>query len=294
MLDLLQQFAPDGSRPAVSRQAAIRSCELAGDAWAARLVTQVPGGATLDPVAIDRLEVEVHREIARLSRVTANHRRMRWLLAPVVDGIRQTDRSAPIRIVDLGCGDGDLVRSLARRPMGADLELVGIDLNPMLVDRARSLAAAEGLACRFEVGDARAPRDDATILTSTALLHHLRGPDLDALFAAQSAGSAEACVHLDLRPDRHAVAAVAAAHLVLMRSPVSRHDGVRSAQRAHPIEELIRAARGAEGFAFRTRVLSRFDPLCSMLNVLVGVRTPIPSAGTERAEISEPASVAVA
>lgn len=62
------------------------------------------------------------------------------------------------RILDVGCGDGRHLRSLARRGIGG----VGIDVSPALVAAARDAAAVEssgwpdGVEVRFEVADARA------------------------------------------------------------------------------------------------------------------------------------------
>ncbi|MBK7645346.1 MAG: class I SAM-dependent methyltransferase [Planctomycetes bacterium] len=56
------------------------------------------------------------------------------------------------RVLDLACGTGNLALPAARA--GADV--VGIDLAPQLLEAARTRAAAEGLAIRFEEGNAEA------------------------------------------------------------------------------------------------------------------------------------------
>lgn len=54
-------------------------------------------------------------------------------------------------VLDVGCGDGGVLRDLAR--LGASPErLAGVDLLPERIDRARELT----VGARFEVGDARA------------------------------------------------------------------------------------------------------------------------------------------
>lgn len=58
----------------------------------------------------------------------------------------------------MGCGLGFVVRAMAASSaLGADVELVGVDLNPVLIAEARRLAELEGLACRFTQGDAFRP-----------------------------------------------------------------------------------------------------------------------------------------
>jgi magnesium-protoporphyrin O-methyltransferase len=53
------------------------------------------------------------------------------------------------RVLDAGCGTGQLAVELARR--GA--EVVAVDLSPTLVAHARERAAAAGVAVRFHAGD---------------------------------------------------------------------------------------------------------------------------------------------
>ncbi|GAB6062061.1 tRNA1(Val) (adenine(37)-N6)-methyltransferase [Deferrisoma palaeochoriense] len=61
------------------------------------------------------------------------------------------------RVLDLGCGCG--VVGLCLLALGGAGELVGVDRNPAMVDRARRSAAASGLAdrARFEQADLREP-----------------------------------------------------------------------------------------------------------------------------------------
>ncbi|HAB47171.1 MAG: class I SAM-dependent methyltransferase [Betaproteobacteria bacterium] len=56
------------------------------------------------------------------------------------------------RLIDLGCGDGRIVRTAAQRYR---IHGLGVDLDPALVLRAQALATEQGLQayCRFEVRD---------------------------------------------------------------------------------------------------------------------------------------------
>ena len=62
--------------------------------------------------------------------------------------------AAEHRVLDVGCGTGDLARAAARRvPEGA---VLGLDLSEVMIEIARRDAAAQGLAnVTFEVGDAQ-------------------------------------------------------------------------------------------------------------------------------------------
>jgi SAM-dependent methyltransferase len=71
----------------------------------------------------------------------------------VVDAMLEMAQLKPgDRLIDLGCGDGRIVRTAARRYRVSGL---GVDLDPSLVRRAQRLAHDEGLQayCRFEVRD---------------------------------------------------------------------------------------------------------------------------------------------
>ncbi|MFO0632942.1 MAG: class I SAM-dependent methyltransferase [Nannocystaceae bacterium] len=56
------------------------------------------------------------------------------------------------RVLDVGCGTGENALACAR----ANLAVLGVDLAPLAIERARHKAAAQGLAAEFEVADALA------------------------------------------------------------------------------------------------------------------------------------------
>ncbi|MDH6461365.1 SAM-dependent methyltransferase [Micromonospora sp. A200] len=76
--------------------------------------------------------------------------------APLLAGVRPGDR-----VLDVGCGNGQLTRLAARR--AGDGHAVGIDLSAPMLDRARAGAAAEQVGnVRFIQGDAQVhPLPDA-------------------------------------------------------------------------------------------------------------------------------------
>src|SRR5215475_8478674 len=62
---------------------------------------------------------------------------------PFADVVALIQPGAHLRIVDLGCGPGNLTRQLAER--FGDAEVVGLDSSPTMLQKAREHAAA-GLA----------------------------------------------------------------------------------------------------------------------------------------------------
>lgn len=78
--------------------------------------------------------------------------------------------AGPRRVVDLGCGGGQLTLSLAERWPGAEVE--GIDSSPEMIAEARALAGP----VRFREGDAATWSDPgADVIVSNACLHWVPG-----------------------------------------------------------------------------------------------------------------------
>jgi SAM-dependent methyltransferase len=188
--------------------------------------------------------------------------------------------AGPVRVIDVGCGLGFVVRAMADSlALGDDVELVGVDLNPVLVAGARRLAEGEALACRFVQGDALRPGVAADegrrcIVISSGLMHHLPEAGLSDFFAAQARLGVAAFAHWDIAPCLWSTVGAWVFHQARMREPVSRHDGVVSARRSYPAGVLEAAARaGAPGYDIRVLEGSRWHPRAlDVLRPVVGIR----------------------
>ena len=78
------------------------------------------------------------------------------------------------RVLEVGCGPGDLLLQLGRRVPGADL--TGIDPDPAALRKARRKAARRGLTVRFMLAYADElplPDDSLDRVLSSYMLHHL-------------------------------------------------------------------------------------------------------------------------
>jgi SAM-dependent methyltransferase len=73
--------------------------------------------------------------------------------------------------IDVGCGAGWLVNAAAYHHA---CPILGIDFNPVAIERARAVAAELAVEARFEVADLFAfrPRERYALATSVGVLHH--------------------------------------------------------------------------------------------------------------------------
>ncbi|MBW8485261.1 class I SAM-dependent methyltransferase [Actinomadura parmotrematis] len=275
--DLITVTDPRSLRRApVRRDDVLRTLAEAGNRRAARIVGTLPvdGDGVLDPAAVDRLLIGVHTELQRLSEEMRIGERVLHLLGPLLEAIRETaEPGARLRLVDIGCGLGYLVRRLAAtRALGPGVELIGVDLDAALAGEAARLAQAEGLDCRFVHANAFDLPEAATVYVSTGVLHHFRGPALAEFLQAQAASSAVAFCHFDIAATPITPLGAWVFHRARMRHPLGRHDGVASARRAHSDETLLHAADipGIRPLVYEPRGLA--NPFCTTLRPLLGIR----------------------
>jgi SAM-dependent methyltransferase len=131
-----------------------------------------------EPCSYEELRACLH-DIARVNTLTFAHRpTLSWLDELVAS---RPASSGPLRIVDVGCGYGDMLRRIdvwaAKRRIA--VTLTGIDLNPDAIRAARE-ATAPRQRIEWLVGDALSDcsTGDIDIVLSTLLTHHLPNPEI--------------------------------------------------------------------------------------------------------------------
>ena len=263
-------------RRPVNRAAVVARLVSLGQRRAAKLVAALPArDGILDEAHVDGVFVRAHSELQRLEEEFLQGERVRSLLWPLLQVLREAKVPGPYRVVDVGCGLGYVTRWLAARgELGSDVELYGCDYNRALVAAAAEAARSENLRCEFKIANAFRLADPATIFTSSGFIHHFRGEHLPRMFTEQDTAGAQALLHFDIKRTWLAPLGAWLFHESRMREAIARHDGTLSAIRAHAGSTLLSAARsGAPGLQF-----TLFDghvsplPILRTMQALVGVR----------------------
>ena len=260
--DVLDTFSRFSNRPAL------------------RAVEQLPErGGFLDEKELDRHLLKVHWEMQRLAEEFYHGHRVWELLRVVITSIREAGVRETIRIVDVGCGIGYVIRWMAANiPLdNYRIELAGMDLNSTLINEANRLAGMEGLPCRFLQGDAFSREHSGHIFTSTGVIHHFRGQGLPQFLGRHEQPETQAFLHFDFQPWLLAPVGAWFFHVLRMRTAVARHDGVLSAARAHDGRTLTEAAREvlpefASGI-YGAKIWN--TPAPRVFHTLIGLRRPL-------------------
>ncbi|MEW6736895.1 MAG: class I SAM-dependent methyltransferase [Acidobacteriota bacterium] len=275
--DAIISFDPETlARKPVIKSEVIQEFISSGNRMAADIVNTIPECAgILDPDAVDQLLITAHCELQRISEEFQHGQRVAEILRPLLKALRNGGVDRPIRIVDIGCGTGFVIRWLAANELlGDDVQLIGADYNAALIREAQRLAEIEKLPCTFIVANAFRLDHPAAIYLSTGILHHFRGQALGELLKQHNRAQTCAFVHFDFQPSPLTPLGSWLFHAVRMREPLSKHDGVLSAIRAHKSHDLLAAAKAATPdfvpVIYGTRLWRL--PIPRVFHALVGIR----------------------
>lgn len=194
-------------------------------------------------------------DLARVNVVTMAARPTLRFLSRAARG---TDR---LRILDVGFGDGDMLRRIARWAAKRRLpvELVGVDLNPRSEAAARAHTPPE-LPIRWITGDyATLAGGGWDVILSSLVAHHMTQDQLVAFLRFMEAEAARGWLVNDLHRHRFAHAGFPLLARIARWHPIVRHDGTLSIARAYrpgewpPLlaEAGIAHARVFRAFPFR-------------------------------------------
>lgn len=152
-------------------------------------------------------------------------------------------KSAVIRIMDIGCGNGDMLRTLADYAIKMDLNFVltGIDANNFTVEHARKLSV-EYPNISYDCVDIFDQLDKpiaSDIVLCTLTLHHFKEEEIISLLQHYHDGAGLGIVVNDLERSALAYHLFRALCFVFRLNDMSREDGLVSILRGFKRADLI-------------------------------------------------------
>lgn len=167
-------------------------------------------------------------------------------------------------ILDVGCGDGAMLRSIANfaRKGSIAVKLIGIDINPKSIALAQK-RSQDFPEVSFHVQDVfklNKTHQEIDIITSTLTMHHFTDAEI-LMFLAQFLKLANLGVVInDLQRSTIAYRLFQAYSRVFMRSEMARHDGLISIERAFTKNELLSftSKLGVQSFSIKRRWAFRY------------------------------------
>jgi len=156
---------------------------------------------------------------------------------PTLDFLsRATAGRRSLRLLDVGFGDGDMLRRIARwaKAKNIEAELVGVDLNP----RSEQAARAHGGDIRYVTGDyadfAHEPWD---VIVSSLVAHHMSHDQLVAFLRFMEAHASAGWFVNDLHRHGFAHWGFPVLATIARWHPIVRHDGTLSIARSYRPDE---------------------------------------------------------
>ncbi|WP_258369018.1 methyltransferase domain-containing protein [Curtobacterium sp. MCPF17_046] len=187
-----------------------------------------------DPTTLDR----TYRRFAVVNAAVSGWRSV-WQ-THVVPALPATGRA---RVLDLGCGGGDLARSLSRwaRGDGFDLEVVGVDPDPRAIRAAERLSAPGVTFRQQSSAELVAAGERFDVVVSNHVLHHLDDAERDAFLRDSAVLAGSRSVHSDIRRSAAAYRLYAIGSVLVTAGTFIREDGLRSIRRSFTVPELAAA-----------------------------------------------------
>lgn len=164
-----------------------------------------------------------------------------------INGIKTLIKSKPkdqiIRIIDIGCGNGDMLRALANfgQKNGLNFLLKGIDANQFTINHAQSLSLNYpniSYECKDIFDDSNKP-EECDIMICTLTLHHFKNEEIIYLLENFKKSAKLGIVVNDLQRSALAYRLFQALCFVFGLNSMSREDGLVSILRGFKREDLI-------------------------------------------------------
>ncbi len=174
--------------------------------------------------------------------------------ALTLDGMKSLLKTQPsgktIRIVDLGCGNGDMLRKIHQFGIkhGYVLDLVGVDANPNSIDYARELSTGmENLSFKaLDIFSEEFREMEYDIAIATLFMHHFSDEEITKLVSELQQKSTIGVLINDLHRSELAYGLFWVISL-FFRNEVARNDGLVSIRKAFRRGDLEKYAKQMPG-----------------------------------------------
>ena len=197
------------------------------------------------------LDPDLHaKALLGLRRINAVSRSAACLFNPIRALARTLPPdAAPLRLLDVACGGGDLALDLAAlaERQGLALAVEGCDISPQAVPLAQARARERSLEASFYVADVLADPlpDRFDVIVSSLFLHHLETADAETLLARLAASTRQLLMISDLLRTPLGYGLAWAGTQLLSRSPIVHIDGLLSVRGAFQLDEVAAMAERA-------------------------------------------------
>lgn len=166
--------------------------------------------------------------------------------------LKNKPKKSTYRIYDLGCGNGDMLRALARmaKKKKYTIEFIGIDANSFTIQKAEELSI-EYPNIKYRNSDffsANAIDDNCDIILVTLTLHHFNKEEIEKLLTLSIHKSAIGVIINDLHRNAIAYYAFKLICFVLIKNPMAKNDGLISILKGFKKKELIEWAASFSKF----------------------------------------------
>lgn len=159
-----------------------------------------------------------------------------------------SDRS-PLRIADLGCGGGDMLKLIAKRfrKERRPVQLIGIDANPFILDYARKNTSdfAEIDYQQYDVLSENFKKEKYDIVNCTLFCHHFDDAGLKKLLSRLKSQTSTAIIINDIHRHWFAYHSIKWLTVLFSKSEMVKYDAKISVLRAFRKSELEKTIREA-------------------------------------------------
>lgn len=201
---------------------------------------------TNDPEIMDDFELEgdaLKKALDKIAQINQLLGGNQLTLKGVKKLLRKVSNQRPITIVDVGCGNGDMLRKLADFGFrnNVNLELIGVDANNYTVNYAIGLSTDyPNIIYRCENIFSKSFSElNYDIALCTLTLHHFKNEDIIRLLTLFNKNSKLGFVVNDLHRNSVAYRLFQLICFVFRMNKMSRTDGLTSILRGFKKEELI-------------------------------------------------------